>query len=52
MSAIRTLFNPLALVLIAWVVWYFWIYRDKGARVAEAVRVQIEECSRSLRKRA
>ena len=46
MSAMRILIHPLGLVLIAWVIWYFRIYRNEGVQVGEAVRVRIEEWER------
>ncbi|GMR10676.1 MAG: hypothetical protein BMS9Abin28_1498 [Anaerolineae bacterium] len=40
MSAAQITVNPLGLVLIAWVVWYFWIFRKEGVRVTEAAGAQ------------
>ncbi|MFV1859169.1 MAG: hypothetical protein ACC647_07445 [Anaerolineales bacterium] len=40
MSAAQIIVNPLDLALIAWVVWYFWLCRKEGVRVAEAAGVQ------------
>lgn len=32
--------NVTGLVLIGWIVWYFWLYRKQGVKVAEVAGVQ------------
>ncbi len=34
------LVNLLGLALIAWIVWYFWLYKKKGVAVTEVAGVQ------------
>ncbi len=40
MSATLIIVNLLGLIIIAWVVWYFWLYRKEGVQVAETAGVQ------------
>jgi len=40
MNATQIFVNLGGLGLIAWVVWYFWIYRKAGVQLAEAAGVQ------------
>jgi plastocyanin domain-containing protein len=40
MSATQIIVNLLGLIIIAWVVWYFWLYRKEGVQVAETAGVQ------------
>jgi len=34
------LINVVGLALIAWIVWYFWLYRKEGVQVTEVAGVQ------------
>lgn len=40
MNASAILVNVLGAALIAWIVWYFWLYRKEGVQVAEVAGVQ------------
>lgn len=40
MSIVQLIVNVTGLVLIAWIVWYFWLYRKEGLQVAEVGGVQ------------
>ncbi len=40
MNASLILVNVLGAALIAWIVWYFWLYRKEGVQVAEVAGVQ------------
>ena len=35
MDSIQLLVNILGLAVIAWIVWYFWLYKKEGVQVAE-----------------
>ncbi|WP_027893340.1 cupredoxin domain-containing protein [Calidithermus chliarophilus] len=35
-----TLVNLLGLALVAWIVWYFWLYKKEGVAVTEVAGVQ------------
>ncbi len=40
MSTTQIIVNLLGLVIIAWIVWYFWMYRKQGVQVAVTAGVQ------------
>jgi len=40
MSTVQVIANPVGLAAIAWIVWYFWLYRKEGTQVAEVGGVQ------------
>lgn len=40
MSISTILINVVGLALIAWIVWYFWLYRKEGVQVTEVAGVQ------------
>ncbi len=40
MNATQIFVNLLGLVIIAWVVWYFWMYRKEGVQIAVTAGVQ------------
>lgn len=40
MNTVQLMVNLAALGLIALIVWYFWIYKNKGQRIAETAGVQ------------
>ena len=40
MSGIQVIGNLIGLGIVAWIVWYFWLYRREGVQVAESLGVQ------------
>jgi plastocyanin domain-containing protein len=40
MSIVQLIVNLTGLIIIAWIVWYFWLYRKEGLQVAEVGGVQ------------
>ena len=40
MDSIQLLVNILGLAVIAWIVWYFWLYKKEGVQVAEIGGIQ------------
>ncbi|GMR10686.1 MAG: hypothetical protein BMS9Abin28_1508 [Anaerolineae bacterium] len=40
MNATQIIVNLSGLIIIAWVVWYFWMYRKEGVQVVETSGVQ------------
>ncbi len=40
MNVTQIFVNLLGLIVIAWVVWYFWLYRKEGVQVTETAGVQ------------
>jgi plastocyanin domain-containing protein len=40
MTGAQILVNVLGMAFIAWIVWYFWLYRKEGVKVAEVAGVQ------------
>lgn len=43
MTTTQLIVNVMGLAVIAFIVWYFWLYRRKGLQVAEVEGVEVQD---------